>query len=181
MTYIPGKPQLPIIIFLDGSGFEVFGSVNTIKDGKPAKELILSPFEWTKAYLKILDTDMDFKKYAFGTLTRIYSSSRIIEISNNPEKPIWLGLCSFHGTDTNTESGELMKILTKMDEIESLQARIDTLQKEIIRLRRENNYYAMKAREFFETQQQLTQPRTMFIPEAASEGEIEIKRKVSQE
>ncbi len=181
MSYAKFTPQNPIILYMDGSEFEVLRTTNTIKDGKPVVEFILSPFDWTMNMLDIKDNELDYQEFVHGTLKRIYPKSRIIKLSDNPEKPIWLGLCTFHGTSPERKSEELAQVLMTVEENENLQDRIKVLEAENMQLRRENFNYATRAKEFFETQQSFTQPQHMMLPmEQGGDTSTEIKQKMQQ-
>lgn len=174
MSYTPNQPQPPIIIFMDGSEFEVLRSNKTIKDGQPALELSLSPFEWVIAMLQLdPNNDLDYSTYAYGVMQRTYFDADIIKVSENPEKPIWWGLCTVDGVSMLTSSEHMNKVLSAVEDKKKLTVRVRVLEAEVKRLQKENLNYAMKAREFFATQQELTRPQShVMLPGTSSEVKI---------
>lgn len=174
MSYTPNIPQPPVIAFMDGSEFEVIRSTRTVKDGQPALELVMSPFDWVVAMLKInKDKELDTSVYHYGTMTRTYFEADVVKISENPEKPIWWGLCTVDGVSMLTSSEHMNKVLSAVEDKKKLTVRVRVLEAEVKRLQKENLNYAMKAREFFATQQELTKPQShVMLPGTSSEVKI---------
>ena len=181
MGYIPHTPQAPILIFLgDGSEFEVMQTQRVSKDGEMFIRFTMAPFEWVKEMLKINPKELNFDVYIHGTLERQYPKSYILKVSENPEKPMWIAFCDFHGnkmTSTGSEADCIMEIL---DENRAKQKTIDMKDKEIARLRNEMIALAMKSKEFFETQRSFTEPRSVLPMEMPSGGDVEIKSRTKQ-
>jgi hypothetical protein len=177
MAYIKNMPQPPVIIFAgDGSEFEVLRCVNTVKDGKPCMELVMSPFDWTKVMLDIEEKDLDYKDYNFGVLRRTYPASKILVLSQNPEKPVWMSLTTFHGTPMDKKSKDLTELFKYTEQVDRLTEEVTLLRAENKRLQKENIHYALKSKEFFETQQSFTKPQsTLMLPQMSNETEIKTK------
>lgn len=176
MTYARGIVQPPDIIFMDGSAFEVLQTAIITKKGIPYLRLIMSPFRWTMDMLEIDDKDLDFSNYERGVIVREYPRSLVFKVSENPEKPIWWGLCSFDGTTMTVKNKDLQSLLELTDENENLKHRIHTLEGENARLREDSFNMAIKLQEHFETQREFVRPTTETIPFSPME-EVEIKTK----
>lgn len=156
-------PQPPIIIFLgDGAEFEIFEIQNTVKNNKPAKRMVMSPFDWTLQTLKIGDETLNFDLYSHGTLERTYPASRIVQVSDNPLKPIYLAFCTFDGNPINLK-GDLGKLGDIIEEKERLEARLATAEMTISRLEKDNTMLAIRSKEHFETMRSITESEGRLI------------------
>lgn len=177
MAYTPGMPQNPIAIFADGTQFEVLRAVDTTKDGLPYLELVLSPFEYTMAMLGLKENELNFQDYKYGTIKRFYALSRRWILSNNPEKPQWLFLCTYHGNDPSITTGDIVQVLDMVRQIENLEKRVKVLEAQNTRLEKENYEMSVRTKEYFETQQSFTKERSMLPVDFGSGSEISTKIK----
>ena len=136
--YVPGIPQQPILLTIDGNGFLVLRTNSLMVDGIPSTEVVMSPFDWTKNKLKMEDAELDVSEDSYGTIRRTYHTSSIFPLSMNPEKPIWLLLCGFNGEEINIDNPSLLPIIKMKGELDSKDKRIERLSAEVEKLRNDN-------------------------------------------
>jgi transcriptional regulator with GAF, ATPase, and Fis domain len=147
---MPGVPQQPVLITLDGNAFLVVRTKTETVDGISKTEIVMSPFEWVKNRLGIKDEDLDFSEDPYGTLKRSYPTSSILHLSDNPEKPVWLLLCGFEGEEINYDNPKLFPIIEMKNKLIIREKLIEQLQAEIERLREENKKLVMMTKEWKE-------------------------------
>lgn len=181
MTYTPFVPQNPIGIFSDGSEFEIMRIESTTKDGKPCFKFWMTPFDWTMRMLSIQENDLEYSDFPHGYLVRYYPSSYVINLSENPEKPIKLILTTFHGNIHEMHNELMEKMIGRSSEIAALKDRIRILQAENKQLSRQNLEHSIHSKEFYETHQSLTRPSAPSMLPLEQPMETEVKQKIMQD
>ena len=183
MSYTSGEIQPPIMIFLDGTEFEVFRISNVTKaGGKHYLEFVMSPFPWVLPLVGIREKDLIFDETTpYGYLKRQYPASRYVILSDNPEKPVRLMLCTFDGNIPSVGSKDLEEIFKRTEEIETLKGRIAMLEAYNKKLQKEVFDMSIHSKEFFESQRELTNPRRRELLPSEMPEEVEMKTKKRSE
>lgn len=145
--YEAGIPQNPVLITIDGESYYVFRDRSIMVNGKPMRELILEPFDWVIARRGWTRDDLNFEYSEMGTITRRFNESEVIELSSNPEKPVWLLMRSVDGEKINWSNPKLRPLVNLVEENIRKDERIATLELEIAYLRDENRKFISLTKE----------------------------------
>ncbi|MEM5785129.1 MAG: hypothetical protein QW469_01145 [Candidatus Aenigmatarchaeota archaeon] len=134
-----GFPSQPIILFLSGDDAVVVRRVDFIRKGKEMTRLYLHLPESVKSQYSIdpKTLNYDIPGYPDGVAVYEYNRTDIVILSNNPEKPRWLGFCHLFGYPVEAKSQSLFFIRNVLDEAEALRHENRCLRAEIRRLRDE--------------------------------------------
>lgn len=177
MGYVEGLPQLPILALADGSEFVIYRMTPLYKNGVKHIRIILEPFQWTKAMLKIDDKMLNYKISEYGTLEKTYPASFLLNVSQNPEKPVWWGFFTFDGNLMTPKTDKVAAIMSMMEENNNLQKILDLKNKEIEQLREDNEKLIIRSRSHFETHENLMKKRSLLPIDTGEEFELKTRTK----
>jgi len=130
------QPQDPVMITWDGAGFYVVRCREYVAEtGVTMIEMWLVPFDWTKRYLRIQDSELKYQdQFSYGVVIKHYPKIWREILSTNPEKPIWLLICNYAGSEISTTSKELAQLIDAKKTIEILESRVSLLKNEIAKM-----------------------------------------------
>ena len=148
--YESGIPQQPLIIFMDGNAFLVTRSSIVMQEGKPFYRLVIGPFDWVKRREGITEEQLDYSEDPYGVLIQYYPASSVLVLSENPEKPLWLGLTTWKGEKLPLKSSEMVALVKLTDEVDTLHSENARLKAEVERLRQDNVEIIRRGRKFKE-------------------------------
>jgi len=131
-----GQPSQPIILFMSGDDAVVVRSVEYMKRNIPTVKLTLALPESVRKQYKLKSSQFkDFPGYPEGVIDFEYRRSDIISLSNNPERPRWIGLCHLMGYSMPSISKEMQFLFDMRNKMASLESENAFLRNEVNSLR----------------------------------------------
>ena len=138
MSYVPGTPQQPVLMTIDGNEFLIIRSKSLMENDLPSVEMKLSPMDWVVGRLGWTDKDLDKREDIFGVVTRTFPESSVVPLSDNAEKPVRLLLSTIEGEKINWDKPNLMPILAMKERLDAKDKLIALKDLEIESLREQN-------------------------------------------
>jgi hypothetical protein len=114
--------------------------------------------------LELKEEDLDYSESPYGTVSKTFNREMLLVLSNNPEKPVWLFLCSWNGDEINYDNPKMDSIIELRDKISTSSNLISRLRAKIKDLEEENMKLIVKNREYFDQVEKITKKRDIILP-----------------